>query len=118
MANLLIPWQRYLSDVAHKYVGYPDDEEGGENTMIINVNTETGAFDKTYNEIFEAAKTQSIVAIASVENQVSQYPLLGITSKGEYMCFLLSLDVVNEVYQPIIVTAAADTADDYPVLVD
>ena len=65
MANKLIPWQRYLSDIAHKYVGYPDDEdeEGGEDTMLtVNMDTETNTLDKTFAEIVEAAENGYVVA--------------------------------------------------------
>ena len=114
--NKLIPWQRYLSDIAHKYVGYPDEEEGGDETMIINVNSETGAFDKTYNEILEAAATQNVVAIIDQEDEVYLFPVLSVNDNGGYFVYLLGVALVQDVLEPIIMTASADTVNDYPVL--
>lgn len=117
MANKLIPWQRYLSDVAHKYVGYPD-EEGGEDTMIVTTDQD-GVFSKTFKEIEEAAITQSVIVTQNAGSAILQYPLLQITNLDEqYVLYLLAIDYNSSSgeYELIIKDVNVTNEDDYPEL--
>ena len=110
MANLLIPWVRYLSDIAHKYVGYPD-EEGGEDMFIAHVDNETYALDKTFNEILEAAETQSVLIIQKPDDVLLHYILL-LIDEATTTLHCVGCGDDGTIYDQQFI---ADTADDYPV---
>ena len=112
MANKWFPWQRYLSDIAHKYVGYPDED--GEKTMIIHVD-DSGVCDKTFNEIVEAAQTQCVIAI--IESNTDEYIYSRLLESYIGEDYYLLFEMVSEDSESYIVTiavASAATAEGNP----
>lgn len=83
MANVKLPWQRYLSDIAHKYVGYPD--EGEDNMFIVEItagDSDNFVSNKTGEEIYNAAQNGEIpIAILKTDDEVFVYTF----EHGEYI---------------------------------
>ena len=123
MANLLIPWVRYLSDIAHKYVGYPDEEEGGEGMYIVEYDSETGSLNKTYAEIKEAAETQPVIIkfdVTEAGQVFYQYVCCFVDEDATYsdLCTIYALAITFNQETGAEITYiiySASTPDDYPV---